>query len=109
MSIKTFRRENNLLVADANAVSVFEHGLAAHLLPVHLEPVAASEVFADDLVALDEDLRVLTGYERIVDGHLALGAPPEDRLPRWQVELLQQETETVSRHHEKGPWTPRQG
>src|SRR5207247_1475045 len=83
--------ENELLGADANAVAVLERLRAADEPAVHAGAVSTAEIFDGGPRAFDVHFRVVARHERIDEGDPAVRPPPDERVARRKIELLQQE------------------
>ena len=95
LRLLTHFAEDELLGADANAIAVGELGELLHRVAIDATAVAATEVFHHRSLVVDDDARVVARDGRIVNGDVAIVPTPYERVAKCQVELLQQEAESV--------------
>jgi hypothetical protein len=72
-----------------------------------IEPdaVAAARVFDLRTFVVDRDARMKARHQRVVDREVTFEATPDDGGATGQVELLQDESQSVTRHlHPSGFW-----
>jgi hypothetical protein len=96
-SVVVYPSEQELLDAKAYAISTSKLGCPFDGSSVHPDAIATAQVFyLHPLVAYDE-ARVVSRHERILDGQMAFDTPSDESDSVRQVELLQQEPQSVSR------------
>jgi Fe-S cluster biogenesis protein NfuA len=92
--------EDEFLRTDANAVSVVQLGRFPYRPSINLHTVPALEIAQYGAARIDHDPRVVSRDKRIVDRDVAIRTSTEERAPGGEVELLQEESKTVSRQAE---------
>ena len=91
--------EHELVTPEANAIVRLEHRGYLQPHPVDPDAVAAAEIGEQASVLAEEDLRVLTRDEHILDRDRALWTSPENGPPRTKIDLLEMEAKAPALHH----------
>lgn len=77
------------LCADTKARPVREQSRSADRAAIHPNSVAGTRIFDSCPIEGDQNSRMRTRYEGVVDGEAAICTPANDQLPQGKVHLVQ--------------------